>query len=162
MPSRFVVSGRPNIRLAFCKAWPLAPFTRLSMTDTMMSSFFNRPSCSDRKQKLVPRTWWLEALPVCSTVTNGSLAYCFVSVARAWSSEPAKRGLAARHSAPQRASQSLSGVPACAWLQPPIQPLSVALWAAKLATREATIQPPAKPLDLASLVQRNISCRSTS
>lgn len=32
-----IPSGNPRTRFMFCMAWPEAPFTRLSMTDTMMA-----------------------------------------------------------------------------------------------------------------------------
>src|SRR5262249_32700913 len=71
------VSGKPNIRFMFCTAWPDAPFTRLSMTDSTTSVSDPLALCGGRctaiRHRFAARTERVSGwLPAGITSTNGS------------------------------------------------------------------------------------------
>src|SRR5687767_1276188 len=77
--SRPVVSGQPNIRFMFCTAWPEAPLTRLSITEstTKVSErlALSGGRCTARRQVFAARTERVSGwLPWGITSTNGSPA----------------------------------------------------------------------------------------
>src|SRR5690606_31066737 len=81
--SRPRVSGKPNIRFMFCKAWPEEPFTRLSMVAMIMARPGRRSANTPIMQSLEPRTC-LDAgmTPWGTTCTKGSSAYFSARAAR--------------------------------------------------------------------------------
>jgi hypothetical protein len=59
----------------FCTAWPAAPFTRLSITDSTTTVSPPCGRCTAMRQQLAPRTERVSGwLPAGMTSTNGSCA----------------------------------------------------------------------------------------